>query len=217
MHARVRKMIGLSGVWRNEEWGAPINQHDMVATSLLFSSVTIDGLRALGAQVSRDESDAFMHLWRWIGQLMGVDPALAPGTEAEAHALSELIAATQGPPDDDSRALTTALLEHGLVHTDLEERDRAAKTLGLGRAICRHLLGKEIADALGVPKTRERFVLPAAIAAIRAFEQARVRSPRLEAKMIERGERYWAEVLKRGLFHATTDFTLPERLGALRG
>lgn len=214
MHARVRRMIEQSSAWRAAEWGTPINQHDMVATSLLFSSVTLEGLRALGAHVSRAEADDFMHLWRWVSHTMGVDPRLMPATEAEARELSELIAATQAPPDDDSRELTAALLEHGLAHASLEERKRAAQTMGLARAICRHLLGNELADQLAVPRTRERFLLPIAIAGMKAFERARLRSPTLDARMLERGDRYWDLVVEQGLSRATAAFSLPAQLGA---
>ncbi len=212
MHARVRQMIEQSGAWRAAEWGAPINQHDMVATSLLFSSVTLEGLRALGVQISPRESDEFMHLWRWVSQLIGVEPGLMPANEDEGHRLGELIAATQAPPDEDSRALTAALIEHALSHPDPEERRRAAQTLGLGRAICRRLLGDELADQLAIPRTRERFLLPPAIATIKAVERARARSPRLEERMVARGERYWDTVVDKGLAYATNDFALPATL-----
>ena len=130
MHAQVRRMISASGRWDGAAWGLPINQHDLVATSLLFSVVTLGGLRALGLDVSRDEADDFMHLWRWTAHVMGVDPALVPTTEPEGYRLGELIAATQAPPDDDSRALTAALIEHGLVHPDPKARDRAPSDPG---------------------------------------------------------------------------------------
>jgi hypothetical protein len=212
MHAQVRRMILASSRWRPEEWGHPINQHDMVATSLLFSVVTIDALRCLGVDVSPQESDDFMHLWRWVSLVMGVEPTLIPSTEAEAFRLGTLIADTQGPPDEDSRLLTAALLEAGLANPDVAERARARKTMGLAHAICRHLLGDELADQLGVPRTRERFLLPPAIAAIRAVERARRRSRRLDEALLARGERYWDDVLRKGLVYATMDFSLPGRL-----
>src|SRR5690348_14385547 len=43
MHAQVRRLIHASGRWETALWGEPINQHDMVATALLFSVAVIDG------------------------------------------------------------------------------------------------------------------------------------------------------------------------------
>ncbi len=212
IHAQIRRMLAASPRWNSDAWGAPINQHDMVAASLVFSVVTLGGVRLLGIDVSEDESVDFMHLWRWVSHVIGVDPALFPVTEAEAVRLSDLIGATQAAPDDDSRALTSALLEHGLGHPDLDTRDMAQRTLGTARAVCRHLVGDEVADGLRIPKTRERFLVPAAVATVRALEQARKRSPRLEKAMVERGTRYWDRVIEQGLVYATTDFELPSAL-----
>lgn len=213
MHAKVRRMILASSTWQPAAWGHPINQHDMVATALLFSVVTLGGLRLLGVEISEEESADFMHLWRWVSELMGVDPVLVPATEPEAQRLAELIAATQGPPDQDSRALTAALLEHGMTHPDRAERERARRTLGVTRALCRHLVGDALADQLGVARTKERFLIPPALAAIRGLERARQKSALLEASALEQGTRYWDLVMERGLAYATMDFGLPERLG----
>ena len=65
---------------------------------------------------------------------------------------------------------------------------------------------------MGVPRTRERFLLPAAIATVRTFEHARKRSTRIEQRLVEQGERYWDSVVKKGLVYATTDFAMPAKL-----
>ncbi len=84
MHAQVRRMIERSGRWQREAWGRPINQHDMAGTTLLFSLVVVDGLRKLGAHIPRAAADDYLHLWRVIGRLMGVDAELLPTCEADA-------------------------------------------------------------------------------------------------------------------------------------
>src|SRR5690606_6100879 len=60
MHAQVRRLLLRSGRWRSELWGAPINQHDMAATSLLFSVVFLSGLRELGVPVTREEAEDYV-------------------------------------------------------------------------------------------------------------------------------------------------------------
>ena len=214
MHAQVRRMILASDRWNTAAWGLPINQHDMVATCLLFSVITLEGLRLCGVDISQRESDDFMHLWRFVSHVIGVDPALVPVTESDGQRLGELIAATQGPADDDSRALTAALLDSGLSHPDDRERRRAQSTRGIAHAVCRKMLGDELADQLGVKKPKERFLVAAAAATVKAIERARPRVARMDDWLVEQGGRYWDEVLKKGLVYATTDFHLPERLAA---
>ncbi|HEX4457218.1 MAG TPA: oxygenase MpaB family protein [Polyangia bacterium] len=217
MHAQVRRMILSSGRWQAERWGAPINQHDMAATTLLFSSVTMEGLRQFGLSISAQESTDYMHLWRYVGHLMGVTEELLPTSEADGVAFTKLIESTHAQPDDDSRALVRALLEsgeHDRSATD-EERATARKTRPLVYGICRGLLGDKLADALGVPATRMRHVVPAVRAMYGALELARQRSPRLADALLRRGQKYWDMVVARGLGAATQAFALPERLGGL--
>jgi hypothetical protein len=65
MHAQVRRLLLASGRWSFEDWSHPINQHDMLATILLFSCVFIGGMRKLGVHVTAQEADDYQHLFRW--------------------------------------------------------------------------------------------------------------------------------------------------------
>src|SRR5690606_8144109 len=91
----------------------PINQHDMVAATLLFSSAFVEGLRILGFVVTAEEAEAYLQLWRYNGYVMGVESELLPSSAREAQRLSSCIDITQGPPDEDSYTLIRALLESG--------------------------------------------------------------------------------------------------------
>jgi hypothetical protein len=79
MHAHVRRMILKTGRW-NDDWGAPINQHDMLGTSLLFSVAVLQGLRTLGVRIPAGAADAYMQLWRFSGWLIGMEPELRTRT-----------------------------------------------------------------------------------------------------------------------------------------
>ena len=182
MHARIRRALWASGKWNRDAWGEPINQHDMVATNLLFSIVVLDGLRKLGFHVSAVEAQRYVQLWRYVGYVLGTDPDVAFATEAEGLKLADLIMKTQGPPDDDSRALTKALFDSG------RGRVRVAY------AISRYLLGAELADALAIPSTRLANAMPAVRLVVRAFDGVRARVHLLDAAAVQLGSRYWEQV-----------------------
>ncbi|MGV3621509.1 MAG: oxygenase MpaB family protein [Archangium sp.] len=148
IHARVRHALRNSKVWHDEQWGTPINQYDMAATVLLFSSVLIEGLRDLGVPVSADEEAANLHLWRAVGRLMGVDEELLSTSAQEAAVLWQSINATDGEPDVDSRRLTHALILDG---ANRGEAPPAATDFAY--AICRHLIGSKRAEQLGLPRS----------------------------------------------------------------
>jgi hypothetical protein len=212
MHAHVRRMILASGRW-NAAWGAPINQHDSAGTALLFSVIVLQGLRQLGMRISPEDSEAYMHLWRWSGWLMGVDPDLLVSTEAEAVRLGEVIAATQGIPDDDSRNLTRALLEAPIREArTTRERSNALRLSRFSAATCRALIGDEMADHLAIPRTSWQYMVPFMRRLVSGVELVRERVPFGDVPAVWAGTRYWDRVVAVGLAGATAEFGLPRGL-----
>lgn len=213
MHAMVRKMILQSGRWQMDEWGLPINQHDMAGTTLLFSVVLIDGLRQLGCVVSAADSDDYMHLWRYVGWLIGVDEELLPGNEADGRRYGLLVKSTQGIPDEDAKKLTRALHDAPLTEAKTRiEKSRAWFISQLGRGLTRGLMGDEIADQLGVERTPLDYVVPALSSMVWPVEQLR-RAGSLNPFFTAIGRRYWAEIIKAGLGRNPATFAAPEKLG----
>jgi hypothetical protein len=213
MHAQVRRMILKSGRWREDLWGAPINQHDMAATSFLFSAVLLDGLRKLGVRVPRDDGEAYMHLWRYSARLIGVEDPLIPTSEQDARRLAELMDATQAPPDEDSRRLTRALLNapaHG-AGTAAQRRNAARRTT-FASALCRELVGDERADLLGVPRTSWGLMVPFMRRFVSGVELIRETMPLGDVPALWAGTRYWDRVVEIGLAGAPADFRPPDRL-----
>jgi hypothetical protein len=210
MHAQVRRLARESGRFRVDLWGEPINQHDMAATGLLFSLVVLDGFQKLGFRYEPDEGEALIHLWAYVSHVMGVEPRLLCRTVAEATRFADMVAATQGPPDDDSRALVKALLESNIhaARTD-EGRARALKMLPVSYGLCRGLLGDELADSLAIPKNRYRFVVPAARAVISAGKRVFDRVPFGERLSLALGNRYWDDAVARGLRGVPAGFEPP--------
>lgn len=185
----------------------------MLGTIQLFSKVFLDGLRLLGLQVTRAEADDFIHLWRLIGWLIGVDTDLLADDEAEAGAWAEAIHLTQGPPDDDSRALVAALLQvPAQTATTTAEHRRAEGRMRLSRQLSRHLLGHTLADALAIPVDGTPLAGPLLRRALGALDHARARLPGLDRLAATAGRRYWQGVVALGLAGLPADFAPPARL-----
>ena len=210
MHAQVRYLLRQTGRWRNEWWGAPINQHDMLATTLLFSLVFLDGIQQFGVSVDPEELEDYLHLWRYVGYVMGVEEGLLPTNLDEARRSADLIFATQGPPDDDSRALVQRLLsapkQHAVTDEQKKEADRQVK---LGHGFMRALLGDELADQLELQNDRFRYLVPALRPCVLGAEKLRRRVRVVDYAARRAGERYWEVAARQGAPHR---FVMPVRL-----
>lgn len=155
MHAQVRSMLKKSGKWDEAAWGHPINQSDSMATILEFSSVFLLGLRLLGFRFTSEEREAVVHLWRYVGYLMGVDERILPASEHDSMRALMMQYMLHGEPDDDTRALGQAL--NGvprLLAGDVAWKQAIAHIeTGYRSAFTRIVMGDESGDALGLPKS----------------------------------------------------------------
>jgi hypothetical protein len=138
-------------------WGRPVNQEDLAGTLLTFTSVVIDAFRRSGVEFTSSGAEDYLYLWRVIGHLLGVDPALVPEDLAAAEALQDRIFTRQHAPSAVGAALTKTLLD--LVGSRLP-----GPVSRLGPAMMRRYLGDDVADMIDVPKaTAERWTVGALV------------------------------------------------------
>lgn len=109
MHALVN--ASFEPRWDTEQWGLPINQSDQGSTLGLFDGVLLIGSRALGVPVSADDSRALMHLWKYVGYLMGVDEDFLVDTEWERHRINYHVLLAQDGITDAGPRLAQAIVE----------------------------------------------------------------------------------------------------------
>jgi hypothetical protein len=108
MHAMVNEAF--TPRWDVARWGLPINQADQAATLGLFDATVLLGVRALGVPVTRQESDDIMHLWRYVGWLLGVDERFLVDTERERHRLDYHLLLAQADLSEAGPLLARALV-----------------------------------------------------------------------------------------------------------
>jgi hypothetical protein len=212
IHSQVRRLLRQSGQWRDEVWGAPINQCHLAGTNLLFSVGVLDALRRIGYLFKPAEREALIHLWRYAGYLLGVDHELLVAGEWEGHRLLDLIFTFEPKPDDDSRALVNALMEASFDYLRGFKTARPC-SMNLCYGISRALLGDERANALGFPNTFWRWLVPAVWPATRLIETARCFSPTVQALAKVAGPKAFRHLLSEaGLKGRRGEFLLPRHI-----
>ena len=109
IHALVRHQLGKSERWDARTWGLPINQFDLAMTNIAFSGVVLLGIRALGILPNQQEVENFLHFWKYIGWLMGVDEKWLVDQESEGWRLLYWMQFAHPQSDDSSFALGQSL------------------------------------------------------------------------------------------------------------
>lgn len=110
MHAFVNYQLEQDPTWDHEFRGVPINSYDQAGTIGSFSTSYLLQARALGVRIPADDAAAIMHLWSYVGWLMGVEDRWLPRTERIGRrVLGNVIAGFSGP-EETSRELGAGLV-----------------------------------------------------------------------------------------------------------
>ncbi|WP_189331508.1 oxygenase MpaB family protein [Actinoplanes ianthinogenes] len=145
MHALVNARLEADPTWDHAFRGLPINQYDQASTLGVFSTSFLLHLRLLGVRVAKADAAAVMHLWCYVGWLLGVDEDWLPFTEKQGRRQLYHFLSFDPPPDRNSVGLARALIAmsdefaHGWRRVYERERALSVSTWLLGRAAMRDL------------------------------------------------------------------------------
>jgi hypothetical protein len=89
--------------------GHPINQEDLAFTLMTFGYAIPRGLERWGCRLDAADREAFLHTWRLVGYLMGVEETLLPTSWDQAADLSARILRRQAQTTQIGRRLTGTL------------------------------------------------------------------------------------------------------------
>lgn len=101
---------------RTEAWdvanlGEPVNQEDLGYTLLTFGYVIISGLEHWGWQFTADQKHAFLHLWRVVGHVLGIEADLMTDDWDEAGRIFHRLQRHQAMASPDGIELTSPVME----------------------------------------------------------------------------------------------------------
>ncbi|WP_433791541.1 oxygenase MpaB family protein [Actinoplanes sp. CA-252034] len=185
MHALLNARLEADPTWDRELRGVPINQYDQASTLGVFSTSFLLHLRLLGVRVSRADAAAVMHLWSYVGWLMGVDEEWLPHTERRGRRLLYHFLANDPPPDANSVALARALIT---MTDDVTTGRRRRYERERALSVSCWLLGPAAMRDLGLPY-RPPWYGVARIAANLLVSHVLGRLPGGRARLLARSER----------------------------
>jgi hypothetical protein len=148
LHCKVRERIKRNNNWDTALYGNPINMEDMIATLMSFSINISETIKKVGAPITKEEVNAYIHLWRYIGYLIGVKEAYNPCTSIErCMGTVESIVLHILTPDARSGQVARHVLR-SVSHRPLLNWSYLAHS-----ECARALLGNPLADELGLERS----------------------------------------------------------------
>lgn len=158
MHAFARVSILKNSDWKNDKWGIPLNQWDMIATNLGFSIVFLEGLKKLGYQLKEEEEKGVYHLWKYIGYLLGMPVHYLPNTHKEA--IEELYKWTMCQPeaDNDTIELAAALVKEPILASYPPYKWQKQFVIQSHLAYNYYFMGTRACKTMQLPETKLAFI-----------------------------------------------------------
>ena len=132
--------------WDVQENGVPINQEDMMGTLLSFSTNVLETIEKIGSPfLTRREKEAYLHLWRYIGYLIGVKEEINPCTSIErAQGAVESVVLHLLHPNERSKILANNVIRAVSYRAPTDFSPQ------LHAQLARGLLGVELSNALEI-------------------------------------------------------------------
>jgi hypothetical protein len=194
MHGLVNHLLEQDPTWDWAKRGVPINQYDQASTLGVFSTSFMLHARLLGLRVSRADSAAIMHLWSYVGWLMGVDEEWLPRTERQGRKVLYRMLSHDPPPDGNSIALAAALM--GIYDQSPMSPLRRRFERERGLSVATWLLGRAAMRDLGQPARLPWYAF-FRIASNLFWSQGVGRLPGGRQVLIDRAERWYATEIAR--------------------
>ena len=152
IHAQVRRLLLNSGEWNVAEEEVPVHMAHLALAATGFSAINLQAVRKLGLRLTEEESEGFMHVWRYVTWLLGVPEDLLFKNEGDAVHLRKIAQLCELPPGPKSVEVA-----HGYINTvpdllGVTETAKQRKLMTLLFKTSRVLIGNELADAFDYPK-----------------------------------------------------------------
>ena len=141
LHSMIRSHL-LDMSWDSDTLDYPINQEQMLSTLMGFSYNGVWGLRRMGIRVTAREAEDYIHLWAYIGHMLGIDADFLPQSFEDARATTIQLVPRILAPDDETRKIIRNLHERRLSRLGLPH--------SIQSAMCRFFLPHPYADELGL-------------------------------------------------------------------
>lgn len=169
VHARVRRLLAESGAWDAPEVGTPISAAHLGLALTVFSMRLLDHAARVGAVFNDDEQASVMHVWRYVGHVMGVPTDILYDDRDHARQIFRIAHLCEPAPDANAATMANALIGAIPLTAGIDDERRQRDVVKLAYRLSRALIGGKLADQLQFPS----MVTVGSLFAFRARQQVK--------------------------------------------
>jgi len=154
VHAQARMLISQSDEWDPSEVGMPLSAAHMLLGAASFSGRLMQHVARLGGDFTREEQEAYVHVWRYTGMVMGIPESIMFRDLSSAVQAFQIAAMCEPPPDDDAVIMANSIINSAPLLLGFKEVEERKKMAALIYQVSRELIGNDLADSFTFPKSR---------------------------------------------------------------
>ena len=158
VHAQSRYFLARSDEWSSAEHGTPISAAHVLLAGAAFSGRLMRHVATLGGDFTREEREAYVHVWRYTGLLMGIPEEIIFDDEASAMRAFEVGAMCEPPADYDAIIMANSIVNSAPVIIGVTEPAERRKLARVVTQASRELIGDTLADTFLFPSRRRKVV-----------------------------------------------------------
>ena len=160
VHAQSRRLIKDSEEWDETTYGMPLSAAHMLLGAAAFSGRLMQHVERLGGDFNAEEREAYVHVWRYTGLVMGIPDAIMFHDEASACRAFVTGVLCEPLPEDDEIIMANSIINSApIVLGFTEPRERCAKAESFYQ-VSRELIGNYMADLFRFPAGKRIRILP---------------------------------------------------------
>lgn len=152
-----RRAMHDTGTWDRRAWGEPVNQADLFVQVSAFTTVMLEGLYRMGYRLTQAEEDGYYAFWRHAAAVLGLHKTWLGMIDAEpCGQFWKMWLLVNPPPEAEAKARVNRMLD------ELARAGGAAAFVdrALLSGMTHWLLGRDVAQGLGLPNGPMTYLLP---------------------------------------------------------
>lgn len=154
IHAQARRLIRQTEEWDESEYGLPLSTAHMLLGAAAFSGRLMQHVERLGGDMSAEEKEGYVHVWRYAGMLMGVPEPIMFQDYASSVNSFRIGALCEPPPDQDSTIMANSIVNSAPIVLGITEAEARRSMAAYMYQVSRELIGNDLADELRYPPAR---------------------------------------------------------------